>query len=71
MKTVIREKIGRVYFQADGTWTDDPAIATGFPNLMSAIEAKQQFNLKQVEVVFLMGDRPSAQSDVVLPLRDF
>ena len=71
MKTLIREKTDQVYFQRNGTWTNDPAIATGFPNLMSAIDAKQQFNLKQVEVVFLMGDRPSAQGDVVLPLRDF
>ena len=71
MKTLIREKIDQVYFQRNGTWTTDPAIATGFPNLMSAIEAQQQFNLKQVEVVFIMGDRPSAQCDVVLPLRDF
>jgi hypothetical protein len=71
VKTLIRDKIGQGYFQRDGTWTTDPAIATGFPNLMSAVEAKQQFNLKQVEVVFLMGDRPSAQCDVVLPLGDF
>jgi hypothetical protein len=71
MKTLIREKTGQVYFQGNGAWTDDAASATGFPNLMSAIEAKQQFNLRQVEVVFLMGDRPSAQCDVVLPLTDF
>jgi len=67
MKRLIRNKATREYFKADGTWTRDTSAAHDFPDIRSVLKTEQDHNLEDVELVLLMGEKPSSY-DVTVPL---
>ncbi len=66
MKRFLRCKSSRQYFAATG-WTDDPRLATDFPNSFQAIEAMHAHRLSNMELVLQMAEVPS-HLDVAVPL---
>jgi hypothetical protein len=68
MKRVIRDKSTLAYLKA-GSWVSDFNAADGFANTTSALDACQKHKLNNVELVLILGEKPSNQYDVVLPLR--
>jgi hypothetical protein len=54
-------------FFADGDWTTDFHAAEKFSDTLSVLKRKQEYKLKNVDVVLVMGDRPSSY-DIALPL---
>ena len=72
MRRLIRKRGTQLYLQeggADGIWTEDIALATNFPDMVSAIGAKGRLSLNQVELVLIV-DGCSPSLDMVLPLED-
>jgi acid phosphatase class B len=63
---VIRHKGTQAFF-ATGGWTADFEAAEKFSDTLSVLKAQQEYRLKNVEVVLVMGDKPSPY-DVVLHL---
>jgi hypothetical protein len=45
-------------------------LADWFADIKSAVDACQKYNLKNAELVLVVGDKPSKQFDIVLPIRD-
>lgn len=67
MKRLIRNKTTKEFFQFGGTWTQDAQFARNFDDIRSVVKAEQEYRLQNVELVLLMGDKPS-KYDVILPL---
>ena len=67
MKRLIRNRQTKEYFRRDGTWTKDTAAAREFLDIRSVMKAEKEHHLQNVELVLLMGDKPS-RYDIVLPL---
>lgn len=67
MKHLIRNRWTKRYF-AYGKWTDKVAQAQNFTNALSAITCCIQNNLKNVEMVLMLGSEPSPQDDILVPL---
>ena len=68
MRKVIRHKGTRAFF-AGGDWTADFAAAEKFFDTHVVLKTQQEYKLKNVELVMVMGEIP-AENDIVLPLRD-
>ncbi len=66
MKRFLRCKSSRQYFASTG-WTDDPNLATDFPNSLQAIEVMHAHRLSDMELVLQMAETPS-HLDIALPL---
>jgi hypothetical protein len=67
MTKIIRNRSGH-YLKADGTWTTIFEEAEMFPSTLELIHAWQSFQLLEVEMVLVVGDKPCSEWDVVLPL---
>ncbi len=65
---LVRHKMTRAYFGRDGTWTHDSASACQFDDIRSILELQRERNLTEIEMVLQMGDEPSAEYDITLPL---
>jgi hypothetical protein len=69
VKKLIRNKHTRAFLK-DGNWAKDCEGATEFQNAEAARRATVAFNLKGVELYYLVGDTPSAEWDLTLHLPD-
>ena len=67
MKQLIRNKATLEFLKTDGTWTRDASDAWDFTDMRSVVVTRRKYNLQDVELLRLNGDRLSTQ-DVVLPL---
>jgi hypothetical protein len=70
MKRLIRSRKTGLYLNDDGSWTTDWQKAIGFDAFKGVWAAKEGFHLKEVDLVLVVGDKPSTQYDVILPLPD-
>ena len=73
VRRLIRNRDTHHYLQTGGNsgmWTTDVELATSFPNILSAVEAKARLGLKRMDLVLITGDC-SSPYDLVLPLTDF
>lgn len=64
---IIRDIKTRAYFRA-GSWVDDPTLAEDFKHTRLVIEACAQYNLRDVEMVIQVSEKPSPKYDIVLPV---
>ncbi len=67
MKHLLRNRWTKKYF-AYGRWTANVAQAQNFTNALSAITCCIQNNLKNVEMVLMLGSVPSPADDIRVPL---
>lgn len=67
MKHLIQNQATRKYF-AHGKWTPDIAKAQNFNTPLTAISFSIQNNLKDVDMVLMLGNEPSPANDIRLPL---
>lgn len=52
MKTILRKKAKRLFFQAPDEWTNDPHKAFNFKTIDRALKFIENWNLRDVEVAF-------------------
>jgi hypothetical protein len=69
IKRVIRHKSTLEYLKS-GSWVSDFNLADWFADIKSALDACQKHKLNNVELVLILGEKPSEQYDVVLPIRN-
>ncbi len=67
MKHLIQNTFTKQYF-AHGKWTSSVARAQNFATALGAISCSLQNNLKNVEMVLVLGPRPSPTDDIRIPL---
>jgi hypothetical protein len=67
VKRLIRDVSTGKFLTSDGAWSGDALKALDFSGLTTAIAARDNFDLKHVEYVLLVGEAPSAY-DVTIPL---
>ena len=65
VKRVIRSRKAGLYLNDDGTWTADWQKAKGFDAFKGVWAAK---HFREVDLVLVVGDKPSAQDDIILPM---
>ncbi len=65
MKVLLRNSDNGLYFSGPSEWAEQPAQAVDFLGTAQALQAAQQFCLKNVQVVLSFG---VPQEDIVLPL---
>jgi len=70
VKRLIRNRNTGLYFSRDGAWTDDWQQAKGFAAFGDAWAEKEAHHLGEIDLVLVVGDQPSAQYDVILPLSE-
>lgn len=68
MKRLLRNKVSRAFLDADGGWVADFRAARSFQDVKSVVEACQEHELSNVELLLVMGTQPSAEYDIALPL---
>jgi hypothetical protein len=68
MIRVIRNRAGH-YLKADGEWSEKFDEAECFDNATAVINARMRFRLTKVEMLLVVGARPS-KLDVVVPMSD-
>jgi hypothetical protein len=56
------------YLCDDGTWTRRSDMAADFSSAYDAVATKQQYQLRQVEIVLQMLDAPNPRYDLIVPL---
>lgn len=67
MKHLIQNKETKQYF-ANGKWTSDFAQAQNFGTPLTAISFSIQNNLRNVDMVLMVGSQPCAARDIRLAL---
>ncbi len=67
MKHLLQSTWTGKYF-AHGKWTAKLAEAQTFSHALPAIEASIRNKLKNVELVLMLGNEPSAADDIRVPL---
>ncbi len=65
MKTLLRQTLTGLYFQAPGTWTEDPSRAYDFRFIDRALQFVKAWGLTDVELAFVFDD---PQSITTVPL---
>lgn len=65
IKRVIREKTTGAYLNA-GAWVSDFNLADVFPDTKTAFDCCYRHQIKNAELVLVMGEKPSKEYDVVL-----
>ena len=65
-RKVIRHRETHAFF-AYGRWSEDYCEAQKFTDTLSLLQMQQRHRLKNIELVLVLGDRPSRE-DIVLPL---
>ena len=70
MKRLIRNRKTGLYLNDDGSWTGDWEKAAGFKGMRGVWAAKESYHLRSVDLVLVVGDKPSRQHDIILPLPD-
>ena len=68
MNRIIRKKGTRLYLSSEGGWATDWRQAQGFESMESVLSVMEKQKLTDVELVMVMGENPSEDYDVVLPL---
>ena len=67
MQHVIRSKSSGHFLTSDGSWSKDIASALAFPDTLAVIQEKQKRQLKDVELLLVVQDKPGAY-DITLSL---
>jgi hypothetical protein len=67
LNRLIRNKSTGHFLTSGGSWSEDVSSALDFSDSTKAILEKQKLGLNDVELVFMMGDKPGLY-DVTLPL---
>lgn len=70
LKRLIRHRRTGEFLAQNATWTREPELALGFPDLSSAMALREQLVLKDVELVLMVGETPNHEYDIILPLWD-
>ena len=55
-----------MYFR-NGEWTPDRDLAQDFRDAQAIVATIMKYNLQDVQIVFQVGDKPSAEHDICLP----
>lgn len=71
VKRLIRNSATRAYLAEDGQWTFDANLAWQFKDIKELLTTARSLHLAGAEEVIQVGDKPSDQWDVVLPLARF
>jgi len=66
VRHLLQNKKTLMYFR-NGEWTPDRDLAQDFRDAHAVVAAIMKYNLLDVQVVFQMGDKPSAEHDICLP----
>jgi hypothetical protein len=70
VKRVIKNRRTGFYLKEDSTWTPHWEQGLDFRGIIAVLSTKERLHLKEVDMVLIVGDTPSAKYDVVLPLED-
>jgi hypothetical protein len=68
MKRVIRKRGSLLYLGSNGEWTTDLCLAITFENVSSALWYWETNCAADAEYVVIMGNSPSEEDDLSLPL---
>jgi hypothetical protein len=68
MKRLIRNKKTQQYLTSNGTWTADHRAAMFFASGKAAQATWLAQGLQDSEEILILGDEPSAQYDIIVPL---
>jgi len=66
VRHLLQNKKTLMYFR-NGEWTPDRDLAQDFRDAHAVVGTIMKYNLLDVQVVFQMGDKPSAHDDICLP----
>ena len=70
MKRLVRHRTTRAYLAQNGGWTRDTKQLEHFESIQAILAIKRRFQLRDIEVVLQMGEEPSAEYDIALPIRE-
>ena len=70
LKRLIRHRRTGEFLAQNATWTREPELALGFPDLSSAMVLREKLVLKDVDLVLMVGEKPNRDYDIILPLWD-
>ena len=65
---LVRHKNTRAYLGNDGAWTHDAGSARQFTDIQNVLQLQRELDLKEIEMVLQMGEEPSKEYDISLPL---
>ena len=68
MKRLVRHRTTRAYLDRNGGWTRDMSRQEHFESIQDILVVQRRFQLRDIEVVLQMGDEPSTEYDIALPL---
>ena len=57
-----------MYLGENGAWTNKPEQAQSFPGIETVLSALHQYQLLDCDLVLQLGDIPSTEYDIILPL---
>ena len=69
IRKLIRSIVTKAFLTTDGQWTHDSRNAAFFLDSCQAYQVSVKFQLRDVEVYYLFGDRPDSRYDFAVPLR--
>ena len=67
LKRLIRHRRTGEFLAQNATWTREPELALGFPDLSSAMALREKLVLKDVDLVLMVGEKPNRDYDIILP----
>lgn len=70
MKRLVRHRTTRAYLDRNGGWTRDGNELEHFESIQAILAVQRRFQLRDIEVVLQMGEEPSAEYDVALPINE-
>ncbi len=70
LKRLIRHRRTGEFLAQNASWTREPELALGFPDLSSAMALREKLVLKDVDLVLMVGEKPNRDYDIILPLWD-
>jgi len=65
MTKLIRNKATGKFLKPNGAWSKNVSWAMHFADVAHAMEIQQRFDLSNVELVLLLGDKPSGHDVTV------
>jgi len=68
MKRLVRHRMTHAYLLRNGEWTRDKNRLEHFESIQAILALQRQFQLRDIEVVLQMGEEPSPEYDIALPI---
>ncbi len=68
MKRFVRNLVTRDYLGHGGQWTKEACQAQHFDSIHQVFELQRRLRLTKIELVLQMGEEPSKEYDIALPL---